>query len=162
MPRRPKTITIAELAKREARIEQIAKRLGFVGRVEYRHVYSQTGGASYGVAHEGKDDLLSVYAEAFDRDADPGEFSLEAMIAHECGHQMIARHQRLKRIRPMPWNHVAEEILASLVGSLLVGSRDDEELLVLKAMFESVKLGNDLAAVQEHFEEIRETLRSIL
>ena len=36
------------------------------------------------------------------------------------------------------------------------------EILLLKAMFDSVKLGDDLAAVQEHFEEIRETLRSIL
>ena len=103
-----------------------------------------------------------MYAEAFDKDADPGEFSLEAMIAHERGHQLIARHERLKRVRPAPWNDAAEEILASLVGSLLVESSADEEDLLLKAMFDSVKIGNDLAAVQEHFVEIREALRSIL
>ena len=106
--------------------------------------------------------MPTIYAEAFDKDANPGEFSLEAMIAHERGHRMTARHDRLKRIRPIPWNDIAEEILASLVGSLLVDSKEDEEMLVLKAMFESVNLGNDLAAVQDHFSVIRETLRSIL
>jgi hypothetical protein len=51
--------------------------------VEYRHVYSQTGGAQYGRGNTPEEDLLTVYAEAFERDADPQDFSLEAMIAHE-------------------------------------------------------------------------------
>lgn len=126
-PKRPKPISAAALAKREHRVAAIARGMGFIGRIEYRHVYSQTGGAQYGLAHDVKDDLLTVYAEAFDKDSDPGEFSLEAMIAHERGHQMIARHERLKRVRPAQWSEAAEEIFASLVGSLLVDSTSDEE-----------------------------------
>ncbi|HEY2909931.1 MAG TPA: hypothetical protein VGI99_06780 [Gemmataceae bacterium] len=133
-----------------------------MGRIEYSHVLSQTGGASYGLARTAENDLLMVDAEAFEKDANPAEYSLEAIIAHECGHQLIARHERLKRIMPASWNESAEEILASLVGSVLVDSKADEETLVLKAMFESVKLGNDLTAVQDHFSEIRELLRNLI
>jgi hypothetical protein len=97
--------------------------VGFVGRVEYRHLYSQTGGAQYGLATTAEDDLLTVYAEAFDRDADPDDFSLESIIAHERGHQLLARHPRLTRNMPRGWSGVTEEIVASLVGSLLVEAR---------------------------------------
>lgn len=57
----------------------MARALGFVGRVEYRHVYSASGGAQYGHGAEVESDLLTVYAEAFDRDADPEDFSLSAI-----------------------------------------------------------------------------------
>lgn len=71
-----------------------------MGRVEYRHVYSQTGGAQYGRGTTAADDLLTVYAEAFERDADPEDFSLGAILAHERGHQLLARHPRIaKRVR---------------------------------------------------------------
>jgi hypothetical protein len=89
--------------------------MGFVGKVEYRHVYSQTGGAQYGRGTKDDDDLLTVYAEAFERDADPEDFSLESMIAHERGHQILARHPRIAE-----WvsgiSAQSEEILASLLG----------------------------------------------
>ena len=48
---------------------EIARRLGFIGRVEYRHVYSQAGGAQYGLAVSPEHDLLIVFAEAFERAA---------------------------------------------------------------------------------------------
>ena len=51
--------------------------------MEYRHVYSQTGGAQYGQASTETEDLLTVYAEAFERDANPEDFSLEAIVAHD-------------------------------------------------------------------------------
>lgn len=60
--------------------------MGFRGVVEYRHVYSQAGGAQYGLAATEDEDLLIVYAEAFDRDADPEDFALESIGAHERGH----------------------------------------------------------------------------
>lgn len=59
-----------------ARIRRIGRRLGFIGRVEYRHVYSHSGGARYGTGPSIDDDLLALYAEAFERDADPADFSL--------------------------------------------------------------------------------------
>jgi len=67
----PRPISASERTARQRRASGIARRLGFAGRVEYRHVYSQAGGAQYGQAVAAKQDLLIVYAEAFERDADP-------------------------------------------------------------------------------------------
>ena len=116
----PGPISESERIARQRRASQVARRLGFVGRVEYRHVYSQAGGAQYGLAVAPDQDLLIVYAEAFERDADPDDFSLEAIVAHERGHQLLARHPRLTRNLPRAWSRVTEEIVASRLGSLLV------------------------------------------
>jgi hypothetical protein len=85
--------------------------------------------------------LLTVYAEAFDRDADPEDFSLESIIAHERGHQLLARNERLIRNLPRKWSRVTEEIVASLLGSLLVDSEKDQEHLLFKALFEADRQG---------------------
>jgi len=96
----PGSLTAAERHARRNRAARIARQLGFIGSVEYRHVYSQTGGAQYGRGNTPESDLLTVYAEAFERDADPEDFSLEAMIAHERGHQLLVRHPRIaKRVK---------------------------------------------------------------
>jgi hypothetical protein len=87
--RSPRAISDAQFLTREQRVQFLAKAVGFVGNVEYRHIYSQTGGAQYGRGSTQHADLLTVYAEAFERDADPEDFSLEAMIAHERGHQIL-------------------------------------------------------------------------
>src|SRR5690242_9360640 len=98
MPERQPT-PIAESARqaRQRRVSQLARRLGFVGTVEYRHAYSRTGGAQFGLGRAAANDRLIVFAEAFERDADPDDFSLEAILAHERGHQLLARHPRLVR-----------------------------------------------------------------
>ena len=44
--------------------------------------------AQYARGSTAHEDLLTVYAEAFERDADPEDFSLEAILAHERGHQL--------------------------------------------------------------------------
>src|SRR6266849_6799461 len=123
----PRPISASERKARQRRASEIARRLGFTGRVEYRHVYSQAGGAQYGRAVAAKQDLLIVYAEAFERDADPEDFSLEAIVAHECGHQLLARHPRLARNLPPGWSGVTEEIVASLLGSWLVAEEKDQQ-----------------------------------
>jgi hypothetical protein len=92
--------------------------LGFVGMVEYRHVYSQTGGAQYGRGSTVQQEVLTVYAEAFERDEDPEDFSLEAIIAHERDHQILARHPPLSQ-RMAGLSSASEEILASLVGAMV-------------------------------------------
>src|ERR1700721_4800068 len=71
----PGPLTTAERRSRRSRVARIAQNLGFVGRVEYRHIFSQTGGAQYGRGSTPKEDLLTVYAEAFDREGNPGDFS---------------------------------------------------------------------------------------
>src|SRR5262249_35957879 len=105
------------------------------------HVYSLAGGAQYGLGVEPNQDLLIVYAEAFERDADPDDFSLEAIVAHERGHQLLARHPPLARNLPQRWSGASEQLVASLLGSLLVDKEKDQQDLVLKALFEADKRG---------------------
>lgn len=115
--------------------------VGFVGRVEYRHVASQSGGAQYGRGVGEAADLLTVFAEAFDRDADPADFSLRAMIAHERGHQLFARHPRVSaRVAGMP--AAAEEVMASVLGALVLGPGTDCDVLLGKATAELLDRGN--------------------
>lgn len=128
----PAPISEAEEHARRGRIARIARRLGFVGHVEYRHVYSQSGGAQYGRGRVEDADLLTVYAEAFERDADPNEFSLEAILAHERGHQLFARHPRVAR-RVGGLSVASEEILASLLGAMICWEKKDRDELVAKA-----------------------------
>ena len=136
--------------------------MGFIGRIEYRHVYSQSGGAQYGLAASQENDLLTVYAEAFERDADPDEFSLEAILAHECGHQLLARHQRLSRNLPQAWSGVSEEIVASLLGSILASDEKDQQDLLLKALFEAQKHGFESDAGMLFLMELRALLENIV
>lgn len=72
--RTPPELTSKQMQARLQRVERIARRMGFVGRIAYEHVYNNAGGASFGLAVREEDDLLAVFADAFDRDADPGEF----------------------------------------------------------------------------------------
>jgi hypothetical protein len=80
-PPRPEPISASERMARQRRASEAARHLGFIGNVEYRHVYSQAGGAQYGLGVTPEQDLLITYAEAFERDADPDDFSLEAISA---------------------------------------------------------------------------------
>ena len=159
--RSPRTISAAQLLARENRVLLIAKAFGFVGNVEYRHVYSQTGGAQYGRGSTPGADLLTVYAEAFDRDADPEDFSLEAMIAHERGHQILARHPRLaKRVAGV--SEASEEILASLVGAMICTEDTDRVALYAKAAAELLDHGQNTAAANRQLQELWELLEAIL
>lgn len=137
----PKPISDAQKAARRRRVTRIARRLGFVGRVEYRHVFSSSGGAQFGLGSTPERDLLVVYAEAFVRDANPDDFSLEAIIAHERGHQIVWRNERLQQLLAGRIAPATEEILASVVGSLLVVRIADRETLTLKALMEAVRCG---------------------
>lgn len=158
----PPPITNAQQKARERRVSEIAGRLGFEGHVEYRHAYSRSGGAQYGYAVSAKQDLLIVYAEAFERDADPDEFSLEAIIAHERGHQLLARHERLTRNLPSGWSGVSEEIVASLLGSLLVTEEKDQQDLLLKSLFDAETHGLDADQATALILELRALLEKIL
>src|SRR5713226_8408091 len=129
-PRRPGPISAAERNARRRRVTRIARRFGFVGRIEYRHVYSQSGGAQYGLAEVAEQDLLTVYAEAFDRDADPDDFSLDAIVAHERGHQLLARHPRLSRRLANRISPASEEILASILGALVCSAGNHRDALL--------------------------------
>jgi hypothetical protein len=136
----PRPISAAQSRLREERIAHLAASVGFVGKTEYRHLYSQTGGAQYSRGSTPPEDVLTVYAEAFERDENPEDFSLEAIIAHERGHQILARHSRLaKRVAALPV--AGEEILASLVGAILCREEKDRVALYAKAAAELVDHG---------------------
>jgi hypothetical protein len=136
--------------------------MGFMGHIEYRHESSRTGGAQYGLGISADEDALIVFADAFDRDADAEDFSLEAIIAHECGHQLLARNRRLKRNLPRTWSDAAEEIVASLLASLLVTAAKDREDLVAKAIFEADRSGMEAERITLFILELRELLEELL
>lgn len=159
--RSPEPIPPTESRRRRGRALRLARSVGFVGRIEYRHVYSQTGGAQYGRGAGDGGDLLTVYAEAFERDADPNDFSLRAIIAHERGHQLLARHPRLT-VRLASLSLAAEEVLASVLGALVIGEGSDRESLLAKATVEVLAGGREPQDAVELIETLWETLGELL
>jgi Zn-dependent protease with chaperone function len=83
-----------------------------------------------------------VFAEAFERDANPDDFSLRAIIAHERGHQLLARHPRLS-VRLAGVSPGAEEVLASLLGALVLEPGPDRDTLIAKATAEVLAGGRE-------------------
>src|SRR5687768_5113575 len=130
--RTPSPISAVEHQGRKRRLEAAARRVGFVGKVDYQHAFSRTGGAHYAAGEIVELDRLMVDAGAFVRDSAGDDFSLEAIIAHERGHQLVCRHERLRRNVPAPMSGVTEEVLASLAGALVAPNSRDGETLVLK------------------------------
>jgi hypothetical protein len=132
-----------------------------VGRVEYRHVYSRTGGAQYGRGSTSAEDLLTVYAEAFERDANPDDFSLGAMLAHERGHQLLARHPRIaKRVAGV--SEASEEILASLLGAMICTDDSDRATLLAEATAELLDRGQSAETASRQLQELWDLLEALL
>jgi hypothetical protein len=157
----PQPIGAAEFRRRRSAALRTARALGFVGRVEYRHVYSQSGGAQYGRGAGADTDLLTVYAEAFDRDANPDDFSLSSIIAHERGHQLLARHPRLS-VSLASASPGAEEVLASLLGALVLNPGPDQDTLREKAAFDLLSRGATTETAARVIENLWELLGSLL
>jgi hypothetical protein len=102
-----------------------------------------------------------VYAEAFERDADPEDFSLEAMIAHERGHQILARHPRIAK-RFAGISEASEEILASLLGAIISSGDADRKMLFAKAALELVARGQTAEATERQLLNLWELLEAML
>jgi hypothetical protein len=158
----PPPLSSVERRKRLRRIRRIARKLGFHGTIEYRHTWSETGGAQFALGPTPADDILVVFAEAFERDSDPDDFSLEAIIAHERGHQLLRRESKLSRMVTTKIGTVSEEILASLIGSLIAEKEEDREVLYYKALFDMVTRGMDLAQAVRLVDDLRSLLEKIL
>jgi hypothetical protein len=140
-------ISAQEQDQRLQRVVTITKALGFVGTVEYRHASSESGGAQYCPGQVADHDIMLVYAEAFDRDADPTDFALEAIVAHECGHQRLIRDSKLRAVVEKFPGPRLEEVLASVVGSVLLGESEAARTLIWKATAElgDMSVGSDAA-----------------
>jgi len=160
--RDPRPIERREAAARRQRIGRTARSFGFRGRVEYRHVYSQTGGAQFCLGPNADADLLVVYAEAFERDLNPDDFSLEAIVAHECGHQRLLRDRTLVSIGHRLAGGIYEEVLASLLGSFVVGESHDAEHLVWKATVDLASVGMSPEDAIRTIEDLRRLLRELV
>ena len=158
----PRPLNPAEHRARRRRVARLARALGFIGRIEYRHVYSQTGGAQYGRGSTAEEDLLTVYAEAFERDADPEDFSLEAILAHERGHQLLARHRRIAKRVAGRLSAASEEILASLLGAMLCADETDRDALMAKATVELLNHGEELEVATRRLQELWNLLEALL
>ncbi len=158
----PLPLTAGEQRARRNRVARVAREFGFVGRVEYRHVYSQTGGAQYGRGSSEPEDLLTVYAEAFERDADTEDFSLEAILAHERGHQLLARHPRIAKRVTGRVSAASEEILASLLGAMICAVGTDRDALVAKATVELLDHGEALEVATRRLQDLWGLLEALL
>ena len=158
----PTPLSAEEHGKRLQRIQQISRRLGFHGRAEYQHAWGGTGGAQFRLGETASRDVLVVYAEAFTRDEDPEDFSLEAILAHERGHQLLSHGSRLSRMISGKIGTLSEEVLASLVGSVIAEDENDREILYQKALFELVMTGVDLARALQLADDLRFVLENIV
>jgi hypothetical protein len=158
----PKPLGPAERRARRNRVTRLARELGFRGHVEYRHVYSQTGGAQYGRGSDADEDLLTVYAEAFERDADPEDFSLDAILAHERGHQLLARHPRIAKRVTGRISSASEEILASLLGAMICAAERDRDTLLAKATVELVSHGEKIEVAIQRLQELWNLMEALL
>jgi hypothetical protein len=163
MPKRaPEPLSPGERRARGRRVARVARGLGFAGRAEYRHVYSQTGGAQYAQGSTTEEDLLIVFAEAFVRDRDPDDFSLEAIPAHERGHQLVVRHPRISKLIAGRLSIDSEEILASLLGAILCANTGDRDALVAKATVELLSHGESLEIATRRLQELWNLLEVLL
>jgi hypothetical protein len=158
----PRSLTVVQRRVRLDRIARIAGQLGFAGSVEYRHVFSKSGGAQSGRGRTEEDDMLIVYAEAFDRDAKPDDFSLTAILAHERGHQLLARHPRIAKQVAGKIAAKSEEILAATLGSILCQERVDQENLELQAAAILADCGENSNVALERVRDLRKILEAML
>lgn len=136
--------------------------MGFEGMIEYRHVLTISGGAEFGQGSKANEDLLTVYAEAFDRDADPDDFSLDAIIAHERGHQILARHPKIDRAVRGRMSLAGEEILASILGAMILPAESDHDALIGKATVEFLDRGEAVESAVALIESLYSLLEGLL
>ena len=136
--------------------------MGFVGRVEYRHVYSRSGGGQYVQGGSPDEDQLIAYAEAFEKDSDPEDYSLESIVAHERGHQILARHPRVASLVAGRISMIGEEVLASVIGALLSPTAADRHNLLSKAVFELVIRGEDKDVAERQIFNLRDILEQVI
>jgi predicted Zn-dependent protease len=106
--------------------------------------------------------LLTVYAEAFDRDDDPDDFSLEAILAHERGHQLLARHPRIAKRVAGRLSAASEEILASLLGAMICSAETDRDALLAKATVELLNHGETLEVATRRLQDLWDLLEALL
>jgi len=87
---------------------------------------------------------------------------LLAVGTGEAAAELLARHPRLTRLTQPIVAWVTEEILASLLGSLLVENEKDQKDLLLKAAGEAADRGMDAQRASLFLTRLREILEKYL
>jgi hypothetical protein len=83
------------------------------------------------------------------------------MIAHECGHQILARHPRIaKRVAGL--SEASQEILASLLGAMICNEDTDRVSLFAKATAELLSRGQSVEAATRQLRELWNLLEALL
>ena len=74
----------------------------------------------------------------------------------------MVREERLSRTVPLDWSSAAEEIVASLIGSIVVRDEADQQNLLMKAGFDAVNTGFEADEVVVFLTELRAMLEELL
>jgi hypothetical protein len=83
------------------------------------------------------------------------------MIAHERGHQILARHSRIaKRVAGV--SEGSEEILASLLGAMICNDDTDRISLFAKATAELLDHGQTAEEASRQLQELWDQLKALL
>jgi hypothetical protein len=83
------------------------------------------------------------------------------MIAHECGHQLLARHPRIaKRVAGI--SAASEEILASLLAAMICNADADRAALFAKAIAELLDHGQSVASANRQLQQLWNLLEALL
>jgi hypothetical protein len=83
------------------------------------------------------------------------------VVAHERGHQLVARHPRIaKRVAGI--SAASEEILASLLGALICHDDADRVMLYAKATAELLDRGLSPESVNRQLQDLWELLEKLL
>ena len=83
------------------------------------------------------------------------------MIAHERGHQILARHPRIaKRVAGV--SEASEEILASLLGAMISSNDRDRATLLAKATAELLDRGQSVEKTNRQLQELWDLLEALL
>jgi hypothetical protein len=84
------------------------------------------------------------------------------ILAHERGHQILARHPRIARRVAGKVEAAAEEILASLLGAMLCESETDRASLLAKAMAELLDHGQTMEAATGRMQDLWDLFKELL
>jgi hypothetical protein len=83
------------------------------------------------------------------------------MIAHERGHQILARHPRIaKRVAGI--SEGSEEILASLLGAMICNADADQVTLLAKACAELLDHGQSIESANRQLQDLWDLLETLL
>ncbi len=87
---------------------------------------------------------------------------MAAIMAHERGHQLLARHPRIAKRVGGRISDASEEILASLLGAMICTAEVDRDALVAKATVELLNHRESIPVATQRLGELWNLLEELL